>query len=362
MILTIGAPVTASAGVDGSTCGTTPFTVSTSSASNYSSINWTSSGTGTFANQNTLYPTYTPGAGDVALGAVTLTMHVQGNSPCFTILQDNMLLTILNTATAYAGPDAQVCSGSSYTVTGASATNYAAISWSSTGTGTLVSGNTLSPTYIPSAQDYLNGNVILTLTAVSSAPCTGNISDEMVITFANGPLANAGPDAEICFGVSYNVTGATASGYTTLNWTSSGTGTLVNAASLTPTYIPSNADRVAGSVNLILTVQGAAPCFGSHTDAMTLTISSLPTASPVISGPQNVCAGQAGVVYSVIPVQYATSYNWILPSGATIVSGANTSSIVVDFSMSAVSGNIFVTASSACGSGPVLVLFPETRA
>mgnify|MGYP000847460224 FL=1 len=360
MILTIGAPVTASAGVDGSTCGTTPFTVSTSSASNYSSINWTSSGTGTFANQNTLYPTYTPGAGDVALGAVTLTMHVQGNSPCFTNLQDNMLLTILNTATAYAGPDAQVCSGSSYTVTGASATNYAAISWSSTGTGTLVSGNTLSPTYIPSAQDYLNGNVILTLTAVSSAPCTGNISDEMVITFANGPLANAGPDAEICFGVSYNVTGATASGYTTLNWTSSGTGTLVNAASLTPTYIPSNADRVAGSVNLILTVQGAAPCFGSHTDAMTLTISSLPTASPVISGPQNVCAGQTGVVYSVIPVQYATSYNWILPSGATIVSGANTSSIVVDFSMSAVSGNIFVTASSACGSGPVSAAYAVT--
>lgn len=360
MILTIGAPVTASAGVDGSTCGTTPFTVSTSSASNYSSINWTTSGTGTFANQNTLYPTYTPSAGDLALGAVTLTMHVQGNSPCFTNLQDNMLLTILNTATAYAGPDAQVCSGSSYTVTGASATNYAAISWSSTGTGTLVSGNTLSPTYIPSVQDYLNGNVILTLTAVSNAPCSGNVSDEMVITFANGPLANAGPDAEICFGASYTVTGATASGYTTLNWTSTGTGTLVNGTSLTPTYIPSNADRVAGSVNLILTVQGAAPCFGSHTDAMTLVVSSLPTGSPVISGPQDVCAGQTGVVYSVIPVQYATSYNWILPSGATIVSGANTSSIVVDFSMSAVSGNIFVTASSACGTGPVSAAYAVT--
>ena len=360
MILTIGAPVTASAGVDGSTCGTTPFTVSTSSASNYSSINWTTSGTGTFANQNSLYPTYTPSAGDVALGAVTLTMHVQGNSPCFTNLQDNMLLTILNTATAYAGPDAQVCSGSSYTVTGASATNYAAISWSSTGTGTLVSGNTLSPTYIPSVQDYLNGNVILTLTATSNAPCTGNVSDEMVITFANGPLANAGPDAEICFGASYTVTGATASGYTTLNWTSTGTGTLVNGTSLTPTYIPSNADRVAGSVNLILTAQGAAPCFGSHTDAMTLSISSLPTGSPVISGPQNVCAGQTGVVYSVVPVQYATSYNWILPSGAAIVSGANTSSIVVDFSMSAVSGDIFVTASSACGSGPVSAAYAVT--
>lgn len=360
MILTIGAPVTASAGADASTCGNTPFTASTASASNYASINWTSSGTGTFSDQNTLHPTYTPSSGDIALGAVTLTMHVQGHAPCFTNVQDNMLLTILKSATANAGPDAQICNGASHTITGASATNYAAISWTSTGTGTFVSGNTLTPTYNPSTQDYLNGSVILTLTAISPAPCAGSTSDEMMLTFKDGPLAYAGPDAEICGGASFTVSGATASGYTTLNWTSSGTGSIVNGNSLTPTYIPSNGDRVAGSVNLILTVQGAAPCFGSHSDVMILTISSQPTGIPVITGPQNVCAGQTGVGYSVIPVPYATSYNWILPSGATIVSGANSHSIVVDFSMSAVSGDIYVTSSSICGSGPVSAAYPVT--
>jgi len=353
MILTIGGAVLANAGIDGSTCGSVPFTVSTSSASNFASINWTTSGTGTFANQTTLYPTYTPSAADVALGSVTLTMHVQGSAPCFSNVQDNMLLTINAGATANAGPDAQVCTGTNFTVSGATANNYVAINWTSTGTGTLVSANTLTPTYIASAQDYVAGNVILTLSVISAAPCSGNVSDEMMLNFINGPVANAGPDAEVCFGVNYTVTGASATGYQTINWTSTGTGTLVNQTSLTPTYMPSNADRTAGFVNLIMTVQGAAPCFGSANDVMTLTVSSLPVASGIISGPQDVCAGQTGVGYSVTPVQFATGYNWILPSGASIVAGANTPNIVVDFSMSAVSGSIFVNATSACGNGPM---------
>jgi len=360
MRLTIGSAVTANAGIDGSTCGSSPFTVSTSSATNYASVNWTSSGTGTFANQNSLYPTYTPSMGDVALGSVTLTLHVQGIAPCFNNVQDNMLLTILSGAAVNAGPDAQVCSGNNFTVSGASATNYVALSWSSTGTGTLVSANTLSPTYIPSALDYINGSVILTLSAISNAPCTASVSDEMMLVFVNGPVANAGPDAEICFGLNFTVTGASASGYLTINWTTTGTGTLVNANTLTPTYMPSNADRIAGHVNLILTVQGSAPCFGSASDAMVLTISSLPTTAGTISGPQNVCAGQTGVGYSVTPVPNASGYNWVLPSGASIVAGANTANIVVDFSASAVSGNLYVNATSACGNGPVSAAYPVT--
>lgn len=360
MTLTIGAPVLANAGIDASTCGNAPFTVSTSSASNYSTINWTTSGSGTFANQTTLYPTYTPSAGDRAIGFVTLTMHVQGNAPCFNNVQDNMLLTINAGATANAGPDAQICTGTNFTVSGASATGNVAVNWSTTGTGTITGGNTLTPTYVPSAQDYLNGNVILTLSVIPAAPCTGNVSDEMMLTFINSPVANAGPDAEICFGINYTVTGASASGYLTINWTSTGSGTLVNANSLSPTYMPSNADRITGSVNLIMTIQGAAPCFGSNSDVMTLTISSLPVASGTVSGPQNVCAGQTGVNYSVTPILNASGYNWILPSGATIVSGANTANITVDFSMSAVSGSIFVNATSACGNGPVSAAYPVT--
>lgn len=352
MTLTIGQTVMANAGLDAFTCGSTAFTVSTSSASTNGAISWSTSGSGTFANQNTLNPTYTPSAGDIALGSVTLTMQVQGSAPCFNIATDNMVLNISAPATAYAGQDAQICKGTNYTVTGASSNNAAAILWASTGSGTFVSGNTISPTYIPSFDDYLAGNVILTMTVIPQSPCSGSVSDEMLLTFVNGAAADAGPDAEICFGVNFTVTGASAIGATTINWSSTGSGTLINNTTLNPTYIPSNADRIAGFVILSMSVNGSAPCLGSSTDNMTLTISSLPVDLAVISGPQEVCAGQTGVTYSVTPpVQYATNYIWTVPAGATIVSGNGTASITVDYSTTTVPGNIFVTPTSACGSG-----------
>lgn len=51
------------------------------------------------------------------------------------------------------------------------------------------------------------------------------------------------------------------------------------------------------------------------------------------------------------PVDNATNYNWTLPVGATIVSGANTSNITVDFGMDAVSGVFTVYGSNTCQNG-----------
>ena len=77
-----------------------------------------------------------------------------------------------------------------------------------------------------------------------------------------------------------------------------------------------------------------------------------PASPGTITGNTAVCQGQTGVGYSVYPVMNATSYNWTVPSGATIMSGNNTNAISVDFSPSAASGIITVTGSNVCGSGP----------
>lgn len=353
MILTIPAPVTANAGNDGSTCGASPFTVSTASSTPGSTILWTTSGTGTFVNQNTLNPTYTPSIADVAAGSVLLTMQIQGPSPCYTNSQDDMLLTFASGATAFAGPDATVCEGSNFTISGASATNYAAINWSSSGSGSFISGNTLTPTYQPSALDFLNGSVVLSMTAVSQSPCSNSVTDDMLLTFMAPVVANAGPDDIVCFGTGYVVSGATANGAVSIVWTTSGSGTFVNINTLTPTYFPSAADRIAGNVTLTLTVGSAAPCLNTSSDDMQLTIDSAPLEMAVITGPQSLCAGVTGVQYSVVnPIQYATNYNWTVPSGAVIVSGNGTMTITVDFGSNSFSGNIFCTPQSNCGNGP----------
>lgn len=352
MVLTFGDQIIANAGADASVCGSNPFTITSASATAYSTIMWSSSGTGTFSNQNSLNPTYTPSANDVLLGYVILTMQLQGSAPCFAYAQDDMTLTIAAPTTVYAGSDVTICKGTSYTINNASASNYTALTWASNGTGTFVSGNTLSPTYMPSASDYQAGSVILTLTGYSLSPCTSSVSDEMLITFADSTIANAGPDQDICAGSSFVVTQASAINASAISWISTGSGTLINQNTLAPTYIPSSADILAGSVRLILTANGNTPCLGTSTDEMMLTIKTLPQGLANIQGTDSVCAGQTNVIYTIAPdVLYATSYTWSMPPGATIVSGQGTSSVTVDFALTSTSGNIFATPINSCGVG-----------
>ena len=58
-----------------------------------------------------------------------------------------------------------------------------------------------------------------------------------------------------------------------------------------------------------------------------------------------------GVKYSIPVIAGATSYEWRVPTGASIVSGINTNRISVNFSANAVSGPISVRARNTCGSG-----------
>lgn len=66
-----------------------------------------------------------------------------------------------------------------------------------------------------------------------------------------------------------------------------------------------------------------------------------------ITGLTSVSSGQTNVSYSITSVSGATSYNWTLPSGASIISGQGSTNITVNFGSS--NGNICVTASNSCG-------------
>jgi len=81
----------------------------------------------------------------------------------------------------------------------------------------------------------------------------------------------------------------------------------------------------------------------------------VPSCPGSIIGTNSVCPGETGITYSVPSVLHATSYVWTLPSG--VIGFSNTNSITVDFSMSAVSGNISVCGNSNFGVGPA-VTFP----
>jgi len=274
---------TVSAGSTVTTCANSGAVNVTAGANaiNYSSVVWTSNGTGTFTDATSLTAcTYTPSAADISAGSVILTLTANGISPCAGSSSTKSL--VINPGpTAVAGSDFATCySGGSFNVTaGSSATNQTNVTWTSNGTGTFTNANSLTAcTYTPSANDIATGSVIFTLTA--SNPACSDATATKTVTIYSLPTADAGPAIDICqTSGAVNITsGATATNFASILWTSNGTGTFSNANSLTTcTYTPSAADITAGTVTLTLTANGNAPC-GNMTSTKALNISKVMTA------------------------------------------------------------------------------------
>ena len=71
-----------------------------------------------------------------------------------------------------------------------------------------------------------------------------------------------------------------------------------------------------------------------------------------IAGLTTICTG-VPTTYSVAPIANATGYTWTLPTGTTVVSGANSNIITVIFNGSALPGNVSVYGTNNCGNGVV---------
>ena len=218
---------------------------------------------------------------------------------CSSASSDSAVLTISTGGTAIAGTPVNTCAGSGAVnvTSGSSAANYSSIAWTSSGTGSFSNANSLTTaTYTPSAADITAGSVTLTLTATGSGGC-GNGTDTKTLTIASAPTAVAGAAVSTCSGSgAVSITsGSSASNYTGVLWTSSGTGTFANANSLTTaTYTPSGADITAGSVILTLTASGNSGC-GNATDTKTMTIAAESTA--VAGTAIGTCAGSGSSEY-----------------------------------------------------------------
>jgi gliding motility-associated-like protein len=301
MVLTINRQAVINAGVDATICETGTYTLSSATAINAISIEWTTSGDGTFSSTSTLNPIYTPGAADLTNGTVTLTLTGQSAAPCVAA-SDVMVLTINLQATAFAGIDATICEGSTYTLADAAAPNATSVLWTTTGTGTYNNATIVNPVYTPSPNDILDGFVTLTMTVTSAAPCTG-ANDQMVLTINRQAVINAGVDATICETGTYTLSTATAINAISIEWTTSGDDTFSSTSTLNPIYTPGAADIALGTVTLTLTGQSAAPCVEAS-DAMVLTISPQATADAGIDA--TICEGSTYELIDAVATNQAS--------------------------------------------------------
>jgi len=269
MILTINQAAMADAGEDDTMCSDASYELINATAENYVSVEWTTAGDGVFNDDFIINPLYTPGTEDIEAGTVTLTFTVNANAPCSGVT-DDIILTIEQAATAFAGTNTEACSYIAIALSEATAENFSSVEWATAGDGTFNDITLMNPEYTPGAGDASNGEVTLTLTAMGMGSC-GEVTSEMVLTVMASPTAFAGEDNQINYDQTYTAEDALAENYNSVTWTTSGDGTFDDENSVNPTYTPGTNDIEAAEV--VLTMTATNDDCGDMSDDMTLAIS-----------------------------------------------------------------------------------------
>lgn len=176
-------------------------------ALNYSSLEWTTSGTGTFSNNTILNPVYTPSSQDITAGTVDLTLHA------FDFLSfdttSTMTLSVILSPTVVAGPAASICSGNTFTPENATVSDYATLMWTTSGDGSFSDASAPKPIYTPGTQDILNQLVELKLTASATNPSCPSRTDSLQLAIHPSPLVSIGSDTAVCAGKTITIDGTT---------------------------------------------------------------------------------------------------------------------------------------------------------
>ncbi len=239
------------------------------------------------------------------------------------------------------------CESSAYLdyTTQAGMTNY---QWNmSPNSGTISMSNTNVVTIFwtsPGAKwvsvSYTNANG-----CTAAAPTVYNVTVNP-LPVAPGAVTGTATVCAGATGVAYSVAAVTgATGYA---WTLPAGATIASGAGTRSITVNFGATAVSGTISAA--AQNACGD-GPSSPAFPVVVNSLPSAAGAITGTSTVCQGSTGIAFTVPAIASATSYNWTLPTGATVASGANTNSITVNFSLTAVSGNITVNGVNTCGTG-----------
>ncbi|PLW95395.1 MAG: hypothetical protein C0593_14270 [Marinilabiliales bacterium] len=299
MLLTREEEPEAYAGEDTAICEGASYMIADATASDFSEVIWTTSGSGSFDNPNDVNATYTPSNSDILNGSVVLTLTAVSIDAC-PDATDSMTLSVSGSALANAGSDDAVCQGEPYTLSSATAQNYQSVMWSTSGLGSFNDPTLINPTYTPAAGE--TGVITMTMTLTGIPPC-GTDDDSMMLTISPEATAYAGPDAQMCMSQTYTVDDANAQNYSSVQWTTNGVGDLLNANTLTPTYVAAPGEY--GSVQLTLTAVGLSGC-ANATDNMVILIHQPPVAN---AGPDaQTCEEQPYTVVGAYAQNFTSLY------------------------------------------------------
>ncbi len=335
---------TVNAGVDASVCANAASVTLNGAITVASGGVWTG-GTGTFSPSNSaLNATYTPSMSEISAGAANLVLTTTGNGNC-TAVQDAMHITIAPVPVVNAGPDVSVCrNNATFTLNGFVGNAPGAV-WTG-GAGTFFPSNTATITnYTPTAAELAAGSLTLTLSSTGTTICSA-MSDGIVITFTDGPTANAGADLSVCANAPVAQLNGSVTNANGGTW-SGGAGTFSPSANVfSPTYTPTAAERAAGTVTLTLTTTGNGNCLAAN-DAVVITITPAPTVNT--GADATVCANAPQVTLGG-SFTVATGATWSGGAG-TYLPNANTLNAVYTPSLAEIAAGSVTLTLTSTGNG-----------
>jgi hypothetical protein len=262
--ITINPLPTADAGTDQAICAGSTATLAGSVGGGATMGTW-SGGTGTYLpDATTLNAVYTPSAAEVNAGTAILIMTSNDPLSCGADI-DSITITINPLPNADAGPDTNICNGSSVILS------------ASGGTGFLWSPSTgLSDTtiYNPAAFPSVTTTYVVLVTDANG--CTN--TDDITVTVIPYIVVNAGADDTICLG---DTTTLNASGGVVYSWSPS--------AGLSADDISNPLASPAVTTNYTVTIINAIGCSG--TDEVIISVNPTPNANA--GADVNVCEGNS---------------------------------------------------------------------
>ncbi|HLG34522.1 MAG TPA: T9SS type A sorting domain-containing protein [Bacteroidia bacterium] len=248
-------------------------------------------------------------------------------------------------------------------ICGLSSSNYITVTVQSTPVASITSGNpaVCSPNtsflYATSSgwgwtyQWRLNGGNISGATSTAYyASVTGNydlivsnscgsVTSNSISVTVNSALTatiSATGSTTFCFPATITLNANTGSGLS-YQWK-------LNGINISGATLSSYSASISGNYNCAVSNS----CGSATSNSIAVTANVIPATPGSITGQTGgICGSTAS--YSISPVTYATTYNWIVPAGATITSGQGTTTVTISFISTFLSGTISVTASNSCG-------------
>jgi len=294
-----------SAGQDMSACGNETVIV-TATAQHYSSVQWSTSGGGSFTAPNELTTEYIPTANDITNG-VTLTICAEAVNPCVVSTCDQMNISYLPGPTAAAPNFLRICENENASLSGG-ATNNSGVLWTTQGDGTFGDPASLLTYYTPGVQDIQNNGTTITLTSLPIAPCEVSASKDVAIEIQKLPnVVTFGPNTDFsCKTNNYLQLNAVIQEYTTISWSTAGDGFFTSSTNPTTRYYPGQNDKANGEFTLMITADPKQYCSVAITESKTVYIVDNPEVDILTTSNQLVCS------FPPFPIEaFASAYDEI---------------------------------------------------